>query len=107
MCKSYAYDIEGELWRTTRFIDGTQTVDIVTDQELAYEAGRCYGEFQSQLLTLAPDCLHTTIEDFHNTRRRFDNLQQSILTDPHNRAVTARNEIGFVEARESYVDRFG
>ena len=103
--RSYAFDKEGNIWRTTRFVRGTTTFDIVTNQELAFEVGRCYGEFQTHLLTLAPDSLHTTIADFHNTRRRFDTLQQAIESDPWNRASKVRVEIASVESRESYVDR--
>ncbi|MGB3715604.1 MAG: aminoglycoside phosphotransferase family protein [Candidatus Promineifilaceae bacterium] len=103
--RSFAYDEARNVWRTTHFVRGTTTFDIVTNQELAFEVGRCYGEFQTQLLTLAPDSLHTTIADFHNTRHRFDTLQQAIGSDPWNRASKVRDEIAFVEARESYVDR--
>lgn len=103
--RSFARDEVGSVWRTTRFVRGTTTFDIVTDQILAFEVGRCYGEFQSQLLTLAPETLHTTIVDFHNTRRRFEALQDAIASDSHNRASIARHEISFIEDRVSYVDR--
>jgi hypothetical protein len=103
--KSYTYDEDRNIWRTTRFVKGTTTFDIITNQELAFEVGRTYGEFQAQLLTMSPDSLHTTIADFHNTRRRFDNLQRTIESDSHNRASLVGDEIAFVEGRESYVDR--
>ncbi|HET6447017.1 MAG TPA: aminoglycoside phosphotransferase family protein [candidate division Zixibacteria bacterium] len=103
--RSFVYDSEGYLWRTTRFISGTKTYDIVGSPALAFEVGRCYGDFQLQLLTLSPENLLTTIPDFHNTRQRFNVLQQAIESDPRNRSTAATDEIAYAMARESYVDR--
>ncbi len=103
--RNFANDDEGDVWRTAWCSGSTSTHDIVASKSLAYEVGRCYGEFQNQLMTLDPTKLHTTIADFHNTRRRFDQVQEAIISDPSNRAVRVRNEILFTESRESYVDR--
>ncbi len=101
---SFGYDLDGAVWRTTQFIEGTTTYDIVRKPSLAYEVGRCFGEFQKLLLDLKPEKLHTTIADFHNTGRRFEALQRAIELDPINRARHARAEIAFTQARKSYVD---
>jgi hypothetical protein len=102
---NFAYDDAGAIWRTTRYISGTSTYEIVGSKSVAYEVGRSYGAYQSQLLTLDPRSIHTTIPDFHNTRRRFDHFQHATKSDPINRATRSRNEIAFVEARESFADR--
>jgi len=103
--RNFANDDEGNVWRTTRYIGSTSTYDIVASKSLAYEVGRCYGEFQHQLMTLDPTKLHTTIADFHNTRRRFDQFQLAVISDPFNHAAKVRNEILFTESRELYADR--
>ena len=103
--RDFAIDDAGNTWRTTRYIDDASTHDFIDSQALAYEAGRCYGEFQSQLLNLDPESLHTTIEDFHNTRHRFDALLLAAESDPLNRAGNADTEISFAVNRESIVDR--
>ncbi len=103
--RDFAIDDDGNTWRTTRYVDDVSTYDYVNNQNLAYEAGRCYGEFQFQLLSLEPGSIHTTIEDFHNTRHRFDALLLAAGSDPLNRAANASKEISFAENRESIVDR--
>jgi hypothetical protein len=103
--RNFAKDHAGNSWRTTSYIDDASTYDYVNNRALAYEAGRSYGEFQSQLLNLDPGSLHSTIEDFHNTRHRFDALLLAAESDPLNRAVNADKEISFAANRESIVDR--
>jgi hypothetical protein len=103
--EDFAFDSEGNLWRATHFIERTSTFDFVEDQGLAFEVGRCYGEYQRLLLDLAPETLHITIDYFHDTRKRYEDLIQAVKSDPYNRASTAGQVIEFAVRRESLVDR--
>jgi hypothetical protein len=70
----------------------------------AYEAGRAFGGFQHLVVDLPGKRLHETIPHFHNTRRRFDRLQEVLLADPYNRAKVAAREVEFALAQETIVD---
>ena len=48
--------------------------------------------------------LAETIPDFHNTRARFNVLQQAIDADVCNRAAEVAPEIAFVNEREGIID---
>jgi hypothetical protein len=100
----YAHDKDGNLWRTTPYINNTKTYSVVTSEAVAYEVGRCFGEFQMLLRDLPAHELHTTIPDFHNTRLRFNALQQALGEDCCNRARGVSDEIAFAEHRAAYVD---
>jgi len=92
----------GNYWRVYRFIENARTFDIVASPAQAYEAARAFGHFQCLLADLAAPRLHDTIPGFHNTPKRFAQLQQSIAADVANRAHLARQEIDFALAREAF-----
>lgn len=97
-------DPEGNYWRTYLFIEQAQTYDAIVSADQAREAARAFGRFQQQLADLPPPRLTETIPDFHDTRRRFDNLVRAVEADAANRADAVRAEIDFALARESMVD---
>ncbi len=100
-----AYFRDGEsFWRTFVYVEGVQTFESVQTPRQAYEAGRAFGNFQSLLVDLPGERLHETIPDFHNTRKRFQALQQAVQNDHFNRAKEAKAEIDFAFARERMVD---
>jgi len=93
-----------EVWRTFVFIEGVETFEAVQSPQQAFQAGRAFGEFQRLLVDLPGDRLFETIPGFHNTRRRFDVLLQSIDKDHYNRAKAAQPEIQFALKHEGIVD---
>jgi hypothetical protein len=95
---------DGECWRTFLFVERVRTYEAVESPAQAYEAGRAFGEFQSLLVDLPGPRLAETIPYFHNTRRRFEALQQAIAADRVNRAAEARKEIEFALRQEKIVD---
>ena len=100
----YFHNGDGEYWRTFVFIEGVQTFEAVQTQEQAFEAGRAFGEFQHHLVDLPGERLLETIPDFHNTRKRFQALQEAVEKDHISRVKDAREEIEFALRRESIVD---
>src|SRR5205807_9224967 len=101
---SYFRSAEGEFWRTFVFIEGVETFEAVQSRLQAFQAGRAFGEFQRLLVDLPGERLFETIPDFHNTRKRFNALQQAIERDQHNRAKDAQPEIEFALQHENIVD---
>ena len=99
----YHVDADGEYWRTFEFIENAIGHDVVENVGQAFEAARAFGEFQRQLADL-PGRLHEIIPNFHNTRSRFQDLQQAIAEDSHGRVGEVGREIDFALAREEIVD---
>ncbi len=101
----YAHDNDEYLWRATTYINNTVTYDLVKNCEQAFEVGRAYGDYQKQLLDLPVNTLSETIQDFHNTRQRYDCLVRATSFDEMNRAADAAAEIRFITNRENWVDK--
>ena len=97
-------DDEGEYWRTFVFVERTATFESVQSPEQALEAGKAFGKFQRLLADLPGGRLVETIPVFHNTRNRFNALQQAVKEDHYNRAESAAKEIDFAAKHEPIVD---
>lgn len=103
--QAYHRDESGGWWRCYLFIEGARTHDIIENPRQAREAARAFGQFQELLVDLPGGRLHETIPDFHNTRRRFENLRRAVDADTAGRAAEVAAEIAFAFERESMVDR--
>ena len=97
-------DDEGEYWRTFVYVERTQTFESVQTPAQALEAGKAFGKFQRLLADLPGARLVETIPGFHNTRNRFNALQQAVKEDHYNRAQSAAKEIDFARKHEPIVD---
>ncbi|MGE9270396.1 MAG: phosphotransferase enzyme family protein [Verrucomicrobiales bacterium] len=75
--KAWAQDSEGQFWRTYPFIERTIAYEQMQTPHQAYEAARCFGEFQQLADDLPGPPLHETIPDFHHTPRRLHALTQA------------------------------
>jgi len=78
--RGYYEDSDGNFWRVYNFIEDAVTRDSLESTELACEAARMFGWFQS----------------FHNTPRRSEVFQEVLAADRLNRAKDAKPEIDFV-----------
>ncbi|MBN1555903.1 MAG: aminoglycoside phosphotransferase family protein [Phycisphaerae bacterium] len=92
--------IDGEYWRTYKFIEGAQTYDLVENLDHVYNAAHAFGTFQKHISDLPGGRLHETIPNFHNTRKRFDAFQETLNHDVKNRAAGCKAEIDFALQRE-------
>ena len=90
------YVIDGEnFWRMTNYLDSI-TYNSVKDPGILRNAGRAFGEFQTQLADFDIHLLHETIPGFHNTRQRYEKLEQAIAEDPVGRGAQVREEIDYI-----------
>ena len=89
--------VEGEYWRMCNFIP-SQTYDKITREDLGVATGRAFGRFQAKLAGLDSRSLHETIPDFHNTRWRFQQLEDAIAADPVGLAAQVQPEIDFLRS---------
>jgi len=97
-------DDEGSFWRCYPFIEGAKTYDIIQNARQAYEAARAFGEFQHLVAGLQGPRLHETIPNFHNTRSRFDRLNEVVSANPKGRLAGVITEWENIQRRESLVD---
>lgn len=93
--------IDGEYWRTYKFIEGARTYDLVENLDHVYSAANALGTFQKRISDLPGKRLHETIPHFHNTRKRFDAFQTALKKDVKNRAAACKVEIDFALQREA------
>ena len=96
----HAIDADGNCWRTYPFIERARTYDTIESEAQAMEAARAFGEFQKLTATLPGKPLHETIPGFHNTKQRFQHLEDAIAADTHGRAAEVQKEIDWFMARK-------
>ena len=91
-------DGEKEYYRAYEYIDNCISYNSFEDcskskEEIAYNAGKCFGFFHKLLSDFPADLLVDTIPNFHNTPNRFNELLLSIENHITNRAFEHSNEI--------------
>lgn len=92
--KTYLEDGEN-FWRVTNYIPSA-TYSASRDLKILKNAGSAFGEFQMQLADFDIHRLIETIPDFHNTRKRYEKLEQAIAEDSQNRVQGAMQEISYL-----------
>ena len=78
--KTYVFD-ENSFWRLFNYIE-SDTFNTTTDLDVIRSAGEAFGEFQMMLADFDAAELYETILDFHNTRKRYETFEASVLADP-------------------------
>jgi Ser/Thr protein kinase RdoA (MazF antagonist) len=91
----YAYDDQGQLWRTYRFIDEVNTYPFLSDEKLAFRFAEAVGTFQRLLADFPSESLHTTIEKFHDMHWRYTQLRAAIKNDKAGRLAQVKEELSF------------
>lgn len=92
------YIIDGDdFWRMNNYIPST-TYSVVKDASVIRNAGRAFGEFQIQLSDFDCNQLYETIPDFHNTRKRYEKLEQTIALDPCGKVAEVEEEIEYLRS---------
>lgn len=88
---------EKEYYRVYEYIDDCISYNNFEDcknpEEVAYNAGKCFGAFHMLLSDFPVSMLADTIPDFHNTPKRFDALLVAIENGITNRAFECPTEI--------------
>ena len=91
-------------WRLMTYIENSYTCERVESAEQFREIGRAYGSFIQDLAGFPAEDLYDTIDGFHDTRRRFEQLMQASEADPFGRKHTALAELRFACEREKDTD---
>ena len=90
------YVVDGEnFWRMTNYIPSI-TYNSVKDLDIVRNAGMAFGEFQEELSDFDITRLQETIPGFHNTRKRYADLEQAVALDPVGRLAQVQKELDFL-----------
>lgn len=93
-------DGEKEYYRVYEYIDNCISYNTFGEcenpEEVAYNAGKCFGFFHKLLDDFPVNLLSETIKDFHNTPKRFADLLTAIENGITNRAFENPNEIVYL-----------
>lgn len=91
---------DGDFWRACLFIEGAKTYDEATP-ELFHNAGRAFGQFLRLLDDFPAETLHETIPQFHDTRKRYNDLMQAVEKDAAGRVAQVQADIDFAQVRQA------
>ena len=91
-------------WRMLTYFDNVYSLDIPDSPETFYYAGRAFGKFVKEMADLELGEIRIVIPNFHNTRSRYEDLEQAIAADAKGRVKSVTKEIEFIRQR---ADRFG
>ena len=94
--KTYVMDGKN-FWRMMNFIYA-MTFDSISDLYIIRNAGKAFGEFQNQLSDFDSSQLFETIPDFHNTRKRYEQLSDAVTADPVGRVAEVQEELRYLES---------
>lgn len=93
----YHIDTNGNFWRCYYFLENTCSFNAIDNCNLIYETGSAFGKFQAAFCKFDLTQLYITIENFHNTKKRFDDLFESAKIAGE-RLNNARSEFDFLNS---------
>ena len=98
---AWAFDADGNCWRTYPFIERARGYDEIESLMQAQEAAKAFGEFQKLTADLGGERLIETIPNFHHTPTRLENLEKAIEAADPDRREAAADLIEFALSRSS------
>jgi hypothetical protein len=96
--KKYFTDAENQCWRLFNYIKEGQSYHCA-DAHLAYESGRIFGRFLSDLSDLDASKLGETIPRFHDLELRLEQFHEALAKNNEGRIASAAAEISFVNSQ--------
>lgn len=101
--RAYLRDDSG-CWRMLTHFDDVYSLDIPERPDTFCQAGRAFGMFMKELRDIDPNEIKEVIPNFHNTKSRYNDLEEAIRRDAKGRVKQVQPEIEFVRAR---ADKYG
>lgn len=86
---------DNEYFRMYNYINEAVSYDSTDNREIIYNIGRAFGNFARALNGYPTDLVDETIENFHNTAYRYQQLSIDLEHDFLNRAKDVKEEIEF------------
>ena len=94
--KTYVFEKSG-FWRLFNYIPSV-TYSVTDNLQVVRNAGLAFGDFQMMLSDFDASELHETIPDFHNTAKRYEQLEETAKADPVGRAREVQEELEWLES---------
>ena len=91
---------EGDYWRVLSCIYNAHSVDHADIPHLR-SSGTAFGEFQNLLSDFPSETLYITIPDFHNTKKRYDDLRRAAENDVCSRLKNVKAEYDYLISMEN------
>lgn len=91
--RTYWVDDEGAVWRCTRHIAGTRSVDNAESPEQARRVAEAFGAFGRRMSDLGDPPLAQTIPRFHDLAHRWSQLEAALRDDPLGRRAALEAEL--------------
>ena len=89
--KTYVADGDN-FWRMTNYVHSV-TYNTVPDLQIVRNAGKAFGEFQTDLADFEIGLLMETIPNFHNTRDRYAKMMAAVERNPLGRLKDVEEEL--------------
>lgn len=89
-----------EFYRAYNFIENSICYDTSESEEVVYNTGKAFGNFQKLLNDYPMEDLAETIKDFHNTKKRLTDFEKTVKKDVKNRVKNVEKEIKFILDRK-------
>lgn len=87
---------EAEFYRAYNFIENSICYNTSENEEVVFNTGKAFGNFQKLLNNFPMENLAETIKDFHNTKKRFTDFEKDVEKDVANRVKNVDKEIRFI-----------
>src|SRR5690606_16309798 len=85
--------------------ENSTSYEQVPDARYLELAGEAFGEFQLRLNSFNASLLHETIEDFHNTPKRYQHFIESLNEAIYERINESKEWIDFIHQRSQIMGR--
>lgn len=101
---NYMLDEETFFWRVMNYVE-SETYDVSDDLSVIYETGVAFGQFQLRLADFDGSTLHETIPDFHNTKKRLDDLFEAAEKNAAGRVEEVTEELDYIRSVRERAER--
>jgi thiamine kinase-like enzyme len=96
--EEYFYQGPEGFWRLVNYIAHTVTYDTTNSLQIAFEAGRIIGRFQTLLQHEDPSNYKDTIPDFHNLELRMNQFEEAFSNTSEDNMEECKSVIKFVKS---------
>ncbi len=100
--KTYYKDENGNYYRCTIFLEGSEMLEQTAEPQQFYIAGKAFGQFQKLMSGFDASILAESIPNFHNTVDRLAKFKKAVEDDKVGRVKDCQTEIDFFLSRSHY-----
>lgn len=95
-----------EVYRVFRWWDGTHTVSVVDDSQLAASAAACFGDFTYRLREFPVIKLHTILPGFHDLAWRYFQFDTAVKEGDFHRMKETKESISYLQSKKDLVIQY-